>query len=209
MVTICPTVTASEPHSYRTQLERLEPFAKRLHIDLADGRFAPRQLIDADKIWWPKGTKADIHLMYQHPEGQLKTLLDLRPHLIILQAEAQGTFLDLARRIQDHDVKVGLALLPATEVEVIAPAIQAVQHVLIFSGNLGYQGGSTADLGLLRKVEQLKSLKPELEIGWDGGINEQNVHKLAATGIDILNVGGFIQSADDAAAAYAKLKAAI
>ena len=43
MAVICPTVTAVSEHDYKEQLLRLKPFAKRIHIDLMDGRFAPTE----------------------------------------------------------------------------------------------------------------------------------------------------------------------
>jgi ribulose-phosphate 3-epimerase len=75
--------------------------------------------------------------------------------------------------------------------------------VLIFSGKLGHFGGH-ADLDLLDKVRQLKEIKPTLEIGWDGGVNDQNAAELAHGGIDVLNAGGYLHGKDPAAA-YAKL----
>ena len=63
MAVICPTVTAAEPHEYREQIERIAPFAHRIHIDLADGVFTPNKLIDLMQVWWPVGMVADIHRM--------------------------------------------------------------------------------------------------------------------------------------------------
>ena len=44
-------------------------------------------------------------------------------------------------------------------------------------------------------------------IGWDGGINADNVVELVRAGVEVLNVGGFIQHSSDPGAAYAKLEA--
>ena len=55
---------------------------------------------------------------------------------------------------------------------------------------------------LLDKVDQIRKLKPTIEIGWDGGINDTNAYELAKNGIDVLNVGGFIQKSDDPEGAY-------
>jgi pentose-5-phosphate-3-epimerase len=96
--------------------------------------------------------------------------------------------------------------LQSTAAEVIFSALDHIQHVLIFSGNLGYQGGSHVDFNLLEKVKVLKRHKPELEIGWDGGVNDQNVAELINGGVDVLNVGGYIQKAEDPARAYSALK---
>jgi len=94
---------------------------------------------------------------------------------------------------------VGVALLPATAPEKIQPALQLIDHVLIFSGNLGSYGGHS-DLTLLHKVQTLKQFKADLEIGWDGGVNDRNIQALVKGGVDVLNVGDFIQNSADPAA---------
>jgi hypothetical protein len=58
----------------------------------------------------------------------------------------------------------------------------------VFSGNLGYHGGQ-ADLDLLDKVRKARELKPTIEIGWDGGINDQNAREIAIGDID-MDAGG-------------------
>jgi ribulose-phosphate 3-epimerase len=59
-----------------------------------------------------------------------------------------------------------------------------------------------ADLTLLEKVQQAKSINPNIEIGWDGGVNAENVRQLADAGVDIINSGGYIHRAPDPALAY-------
>ncbi len=208
MAVICPTVTAAEPHEYREQIERIAPFAHRIHIDLADGVFTPNKLIDLMQVWWPVGMVADIHLMYEAVIPFIEQLKDQKPHMVIVHAECAGNFYEIARALKEKDIRVGVALLPETGVEKIAPAIDDIDHVLIFSGDLGYFGG-TAKLQLLDKVRALRALKPELEIGWDGGINSDNAGKLVLGGIDVLNTGGAIHKAKNPEAAYDKLSTVI
>ena len=66
--------------------------------------------------------------------------------------------------------------------------------------------GGQANLALLDRVRQAKKWKPSVEVGWDGGVNDHNIRQLADGGVDVLNVGGFIQKAAEPLAAYAKLK---
>lgn len=49
-------------------------------------------------------------------------------------------------------------------------------------------------------------MKKNIEIGWDGGINEENVGKIVSAGVSVLNVGGYIQRAKNPAGAYATLR---
>ncbi len=208
MVDICPTIDAESPDDYRQQIERVAAFTRRLHIDLGDGEFTPNVLVAPTDVWWPGGVRADLHVMYRRPFEHLDALIALDPQLIIVHAEADGGFAALAEKVRRHGIEVGVALLQQTSVEFIKPALGLVDHVLIFSGNLGHQGGSTADLALLEKVKAIKALRPAVEIGWDGGVNNHNVQQLAEGGVEVLNVGGFIQQADDAAKAYQLLAAA-
>lgn len=203
---VCPTVTALNAHEYREQMERIAPFAERVHIDLADGVFAPVKLMGLGHVWWPVGVTADIHLMFEAVKPFLKQLIELKPHMVIVHAEAVGKFVDIAEPLHKAGIKVGVALLAHTPVSRIAPSISTIDHVLIFSGDLGHFGG-TADMDLLEKVKQLKKLRNSLEIGWDGGINEHNAKKLIQHGVDVLNVGGGIQRAEHPHQAYDKLKA--
>lgn len=206
--TICPTVLAGTPEEYRHQVNRIAQFATRIHIDLADGQFAPTKTIPIDQAWWPGGVRADLHVMYQKPFEHYKVFLSLAPQMVIVHAESDGNFVPFAELMHRHGIEVGVALKPKTPVELIRPALEWIDYVLVFSGDLGHFGGQ-ADLALLDKVKLLRQLKPQLEIGWDGGINKVNAKALAAGGVDVLNVGGFIQHAADPRMAYGMLGRAV
>jgi ribulose-phosphate 3-epimerase len=209
--TICPSITATNQDEYREQIERIALFATRIHIDVADGSLTPNELTPVDQVWWPGGVRADIHVMDKQPLEHLPALIALGPQLIILHAEAEGDFVSFAEILHRHGVEAGIALLPETPVDAIAPGLEFIDHVLVFSGTLGSFGG-TVDLALLEKVRRLKKLKPQLEIGWDGGVNAENAMLLATGGVEVLNVGGYIQktgSPNAAKEAYATLDDAI
>ncbi len=206
MAEICPTVTAYSEQEYQKQMESLAKFAHRIHIDLTDGQFTKETSVAAQQAWWPVGVKADFHLMFKDPEDAVRTIIKHQPHLIIAHAEADGEFAAFAKFCHQHKVKVGVALLQETSAESILPALEHIDHVLIFSGNLGYQGGSTANLELLNKLSILREHKSDLEVGWDGGVNDQNVSDLVTGGVDVVNVGGFIQKSDNPEKAFMSLQ---
>lgn len=207
-VTICPTITTDDPAVYKRQIEQTLTYAHRIHIDLSDGVFTRNKLTAIEDVWWPGGVRADLHVMYQQPFDHLEALVALRPQLIIVHAEADGDFANFVVTAHHYGIEVGVALLPETPVEAIKPALNAIDHVLIFSGHLGHFGGH-ADLALLAKAKELRELKPSLELGWDGGVNDQNARALAEGGIDVLNAGGYLHGAVAPQRAYATLKAAI
>lgn len=206
---ICPTVTAFDTHEYRAQMELLEKFAKRIHIDMMDGVFAPTKSPPLETVWWPDGIIADIHVMYKKPEPHLDQLIKLKPHLVVIQAECDADHARFAKRLHDAGIKAGLGLLQDTSVESVSGLLKNFDHVMIFSGNLGHHGGSKVDFGLLDKVRQARELYPDIEIAWDGGVNADNIRRLAEAGVDAFGVGSFIHDAPDPGKAYAKLETVI
>ena len=208
MAIICPTITAFDTNEYRRQVETVQPFASRIHIDLMDGQFAPSVSPPLDTIWWPYSQEADVHLMYQKPMEYLEELIKLKPRMVVIHNEASVHHMHFAAALHQADILVGLAILQDTPVEWAYQIMHSFDHVLIFSGNLGYNGGH-ADLGLLSKVAKIREHHPDAEIGWDGGINDKNAQSLIEAGVDVLNVGGFIHKSSDADAAYATLEAII
>lgn len=207
MTVICPTITAYEPHEYREQIERVAPFASRIHIDLMDGIFAETKSPPLEQLWLPEGIETDIHLMYKQPLAALQQIIALHPSRVILHAEAESVE-DALEVIRQAGVMAGIALLADTNVASIEHIAKQIEHVLIFSGHLGHHGGE-ADLGLLAKVAEIQKLSPSAEIAWDGGINAKTAPELASAGISVLNVGGFIQASANPAAAYAQLESAV
>ncbi|MGH7156592.1 MAG: hypothetical protein ACREGG_00530, partial [Candidatus Saccharimonadales bacterium] len=188
MPTICPSILAPSKEQYHEQMEKVAKFAERIQIDLTDGKFAGPPTIGPQDAWWPVGIKADFHLMYDSPGDAVDAILQHEPHMIIIHAEAKGDFMIFADRCKSLGIKSGVALLAHTPPDILLAALDKIDHILIFSGNLGEYGGH-ANIGLLDKVRFLKQHKPSLEIGWDGGVNDQNISALATGGIDIFDVG--------------------
>lgn len=206
MSIVCPTVTAFDEARYRSQMELLDTFANRIHIDLMDGQFAPTISPALETVWWPEHLTVDMHLMYQQPMKYLKQLIKLHPSLVIIHFEAEVNHVEFTDTLHAAGIKTGLALLQTTTVATAQSVLPYYDHVMIFSGNLGRHGGSFADLQLLQKAEVIQALHPTIELGWDGGVNSDNIVALAQGGIEVLNVGGYIHKSLNPVATYKGLQ---
>ncbi len=204
MSIIAPCITVETEEQYKAMVEKYSKFAQRVQVDISDGKFAPVFLLSADKIWWPKEWIVDIHVMVSDPTGYLDRLIQLKPHLIIMHAEASVDLMPLIDKIRKYGIKVGVALLKATVPETVANLIKQVDHVLVFSGDLGHYGGK-ASLMQLEKVRLIKNLNPNVEIGWDGGVGVDNAFTLSQGGVNVLNVGGALANSEDPTAVYNSL----
>ena len=207
-VSIVPTILTDNKQDYRAQAERINVFTRRVQIDVTDGVFAPTQTLDITNVWWPRNWEADLHLMAAYPSQHMDTILKLSPSLCILHAEASEDLLPSFQQLKEAGIKVGVALLPSTFPGDVQHYIQAADLALIFAGQLGVQG-SPADLMQMEKIPLVRNMKPEIEIGWDGGANMTNVRALAHADLDVINVGSAISQAPDPAQAFQELVAEI
>ena len=207
-VSIVPTSLTDNKQDYRSLVESINVFTRRVQIDVTDGIFAPTQTLDVTNIWWPKNWQADLHLMAVKPSEHLDTILKLNPSLCIFHAEAQEDLMPSFEALKNAGIKTGLALMQPTFPGNVKQYIEAVDHVLIFAGKIGVQG-SPADMMQMEKIPLIRNMKPEIEIGWDGGANMANVRALAHADLDVINVGSAIVKSENPAQAFQDLVAEI
>ena len=203
-VSIVPAILTNDKQDYRAQIERINTFTRRVQIDVTDGVFAPHPTLDITNIWWPKNWQADLHLMMARPSEHLDIVMKLEPSLCILHAEASEDLTPIFNSLKNAGIRTGLALLPSTYPGIVKPYIDMVDHVLIFAGQLGAQG-APADLMQMEKIPLVRAMKPELEIGWDGGANMSNVRALAHADLDVINVGSASSTAAEPASVFQEL----
>ena len=207
-VTVVPAILAENKLEYRKQIERVNTFTRRVHIDVSDGVFAPATTVDISNVWWPKEWRADMHLMVTNPSQHLDVILKLKPTLCIFHAEANEDLLPIFVTLKKEGIQTGVAILPTTYPGTIKQYIDAADYVLIFAGQLGMQG-SPADMMQMEKIPIVRSMKPEVEIGWDGGANKQTMRALAHADLDVINVGSALSKVENPAEAYHEMVAEI
>ena len=204
MSEVVPTVTEETADAYKATIESHNAFTKRAHIDIMDGEFAPTFSVGVNQLWWPQDWQVDIHAMVAHPSQYVDALIQMKPALIIFHAEVNEDLTPTLQKIRAAGIKAGVALLRPTVPATVRPYIEAADHALIFAGDLGHYGGK-ASLMQLEKVRLVRNIKPNIQIGWDGGATVENIYSLSQGGIDVLNCGNVIRSSKDPAATYKQL----
>lgn len=204
MAIIVPTITTEDTNVCNANLLEFSHFAKRIQLDASDGSFAPTNLAPLSGVQPVEGIALDIHLMSARPSEHLADLLELKPSLCILHAEVDDDLKNIFVQLRNAGVKVGVALLRSTFPNRVRELIELADHVMIFAGELGHQGG-TIDMLQTEKIPLIKNIKPDVEIGWDGGANLSNIRALAHSGIEVINVGSAISRASDPSAMYQSL----
>jgi ribulose-phosphate 3-epimerase len=181
-----------------------------LHLDIMDGHFVPNISFGPAVTAAVRGvTRAflDVHLMITEPERYAPLFVEAGANAITFHVEVTADPLLTAERLRKMGCKhVGITLNPATPVEKIFPALQAVDHVLVMSVVPGF-GGQKFMPEMLKKVEILKKrLKQEQRVEIDGGIHEQTIRQARDAGVDWFVIGSGIFEHTDRAAAIGELR---
>jgi ribulose-phosphate 3-epimerase len=185
-------------------LHRIEPHAAMLHVDVADGHFAPALLFFPDLVAAiRRATSRPIHVHLMVADAALISQIDqfaeAGADLISLHAEnanaAQG--LD---RIAAHGLKAGLVLRMDTPVGDAAPHLDHLHALTLLGTAIGVKGqGLDASAGdRLREAGDLisRSGHPILLCA-DGGIREHTVSLLRTAGAQTVVLGSLAFGAPD------------
>lgn len=200
-IRILPTILTASPDEFQAAVVAINEFTNQVQIDITDGEFAPNRTIGLDHVFWPDNWQVDIHMMVKNPSRYVDKLILMKPHLVIFHAEVEEDLRPTFDKLRQAGVKVGLALLRQTVPENKADLITLADHVLIFAGDLGKMGGQ-ANLLQIQKIRLIRAISPNVEIGWDGGANIDNLMMIAQAGVDVVNVGSAISLAASPAEAY-------
>ena len=87
---IAPAILAENADQYKEQVDKITGLVERVHIDISDGEFAPTLTVGISELWAPEGWMIDIHAMVNDVADYVPKLIALRPHMIIVHAEATG-----------------------------------------------------------------------------------------------------------------------
>lgn len=205
--TIVPTILTNSIQTFIQFFNVYKSFANRIQLDVCDGEFVSITTVQIDEIsssvTWDG--KWDLHMMVSRPSRFIPAILKMKPSLVIFHAEAKENLLPVFEQLSANGIKTGVAFKKETFPGSWRQYIDAADHALIFAGDIGHQGGE-ADLLQLEKAQIIRSIDENIEIGWDGGANLENIRTIAHSGITVINVGKAISSADNAAEAYHSLE---
>ena len=164
-----------------------------IHLDIIDGIFVKEETLDFNTLrnyFYENKKKLDIHLMVKNVKLYTDLYSLLNPEFITFHIEV-GNTLELINYIKNKNIKVGIAIKPNTNVEVLKPYIDKIDLVLIMSVEPGY-GGQKFIEKTIEKITKIRNMKKDIIISIDGGINKDNINKIKEKEVDMCVIGSYI-----------------
>lgn len=211
---IAPSIlSADQMNMGRDVLLAEKSGADLLHVDIMDGHFVSNITFGIGIIKALKEiteVPLDVHLMIDHPEPYLKTVVEYGADMVLIHAEATEHIHGAIQTIHNYGAKAGVVINPGTSVESILPVLDIVDQVLVMTVNPGF-GGQKFIHSMTKKIERLDQIRKEnkdcnFKIEVDGGVDNNTVKECFDAGADVFVAGSYVFNSDDVAGRIKSLR---
>ena|SRR3989344_632492 len=188
---IIPGILEKDWSSIEIKIQQVLPFAKAIHIDLIDGKFAPNTtfLDPAPFKKYTNATPFELHMMVEEPINFLKPWADAGFKRFIGHIEKMSDQVGFVARAQLLG-EVGLGIDQDSQLDRVEVPFSDLDVLLFMTVKAGFSGEEFMEKNLDKiKSAREKSLIP---IGVDGGINDQTILLAKESGADRFVATSFI-----------------
>lgn len=203
---IIPGILEKEPAVVEKKILSVKPFARTIHVDLLDGKFAENtSLLDAEFFrQFSSDTIIEVHLMVDNPIQYIESFGNAGCKRFLGHVEMMPNQVDFVAKAQLYG-EVGLALDKDTPVEKITVSYDDLDAVLVMTIKAGFSGQKCIP-ELLEKVAKIRGLAPQMPIEVDGGINEEIIPQALQKGATRFVTTSCLFSSADLAVQYKRLE---
>lgn len=181
MVEIVPAILEKDATSFEEKLKRVWGEAKKVQVDIIDGKFAPMETVEPE-VLLNIDTIVDFegHLMVERPEDWVERCVASGMTGLFGQVEKMTDVVKFVADTQAAGLRVGLAYDIDTPLTDLEKYINDLDAVLLMSTKAGSQGINEFDDRVLEKIKEVRKINKRIVIVVDGGLDVDNIKKCFA-----------------------------
>lgn len=196
MFSFAPSLMCADPLKLGEEVRELERAGVEFfHLDIMDGHFVPNIGLSLDlirRLHAFTNVPLDVHLMVSSPTDYIPLVSELGISHVSFHLEATHNPIRLARALRAAGVRAGIALNPATPVDLIEHLIEEVDYIVAMTVEPGFAGQRFIPQ-VLDKLDSLRRMlqhrRSSIPIEVDGNLDLEMSCRCLALGAKIL-VGG-------------------
>jgi ribulose-phosphate 3-epimerase len=158
---------------------------KMLHIDVMDNHYVPNlsfgPIIGAAILEKFPEAELDVHIMANPIDSLINEFASLGVKRLSIHHDSTIHLNRQLNKIKDLGIAAGLALNPATPIDILQWCHTQLDFILVMSVNPGF-GGQSFIAATLDKIAMIKKLYPKIKICVDGGIHSNNIKDVFQAG---------------------------
>ncbi len=187
-----------------------------IHFDVMDNHYVPNLSFGpmVCEALIKHGVTAPIaaHLMVEPVDDLIVQFIDAGASTIIFHPEASKHVDRSLELIKSRGCQAGLALNPASSLNLLEFVVHKLDVLLLMSVNPGFGGQSFMPCSLDKVVKaraMIDASGKDILLEVDGGVNKSNIASIAQAGADSFVMGSAIFGADDYALEISELRATL
>jgi ribulose-phosphate 3-epimerase len=191
----------------------IEAGVDAIHFDVMDHHYVPNLTVGpvVCRSLRQAGVSAtiDVHLMVENPEKYIQPFADAGADIVSFHPETVQNVAEVVQQIKRAGLRPGVVYNPDQAVDLDPALLSQLDMLLLMSVQPGFGGQSFIEdtLGKIKATRAwLDKQKSGITLAVDGGVNLENIAKVAQAGANYFVMGSAIFGATDYLKQVSKIK---